>query len=201
MNGYKFHTQSWSEGKKTINSGVYVKGVTEGGEDDFYGVIKHIYELCYNENKVVLFYCEWFDPSPRWTRVNKICDTVDIRVDKKYKVYDPFIMAHNVRQVYYVPYPPTVPRKRGWSVAIKTRPRGRIETAERNEEVAYQNDEMSHVNEIIDVEQVTGWCDSQDVGDQVDPAVLLVPNEVEDDASSEDNSFFGDDDVDEDNSS
>jgi len=65
VNGYKFHTHSWTEGKKTINSGVYVKGVIDGGEDDFYGVIKHIYELSYNENKVVLFYCEWFDPSPR----------------------------------------------------------------------------------------------------------------------------------------
>jgi hypothetical protein len=48
VNGYKFCTQSWSEGKKTYNSGVYVKGVTEGGEDDFYGVIKHVYELFYN---------------------------------------------------------------------------------------------------------------------------------------------------------
>jgi hypothetical protein len=30
VNGYKFHTQSWTVGKKTINSGVYVKGVGEG---------------------------------------------------------------------------------------------------------------------------------------------------------------------------
>jgi len=36
--------------------------------------------------------------------MNKISHNVDIRVDKKYNVYDPFIMAHNVRQVYYVPY-------------------------------------------------------------------------------------------------
>ncbi|KAI5436175.1 hypothetical protein KIW84_022582 [Lathyrus oleraceus] len=63
VNGYKFHTQTWTEGKKTINSGVFVKGVTDGGEDDFYGTITHIYELVYNyldcENKVVLFYCDW----------------------------------------------------------------------------------------------------------------------------------------------
>ena len=35
VNGYKFHTHAWSKGKKTINSGVYVKGLTEGGHDDF----------------------------------------------------------------------------------------------------------------------------------------------------------------------
>ncbi|XP_058746931.1 uncharacterized protein LOC131619910 [Vicia villosa] len=45
VNGYKFHTHTWTEGKKTINSGVFVKGVTDGGEDDFYGFVKHIYEL------------------------------------------------------------------------------------------------------------------------------------------------------------
>jgi len=42
-NGYKFHTHAWSQGKRTINSGVHVTGFIEGGEDDFYGVIKHMY--------------------------------------------------------------------------------------------------------------------------------------------------------------
>ena len=59
VNGYKFHTNTWSKGKKTINSGVHVKGLTEGGEDDFYGIIHRIYELEYNTSnkpkKVVLF--------------------------------------------------------------------------------------------------------------------------------------------------
>ena len=47
VNGYKFHTNAWSKGKKTINSGVHVKGFTEGGEDDFYWIIHRIYELQY----------------------------------------------------------------------------------------------------------------------------------------------------------
>jgi len=112
--------------------------------------------------------------------MNKISHNVDIRVDKKYNVYDPFIMAHNVRQVYYVPYPPTQPRKRGWSVAIKRKPRGRIETEEPTDEVE-QIDEISNVNEIIEVEPVTGWRDAQVEGDHVDLAVLLTPNEDEND--------------------
>jgi len=60
--GYKFHTHAWSEEKKTINSGVHVKGLIEGGKDDFYGVIQHMYEAKYNsstlDKKVVLFYCD-----------------------------------------------------------------------------------------------------------------------------------------------
>jgi len=45
-----------------INSGVHVKGLTEGATDDLYGVIQHICELEYNTinypNRVVLFYCD-----------------------------------------------------------------------------------------------------------------------------------------------
>jgi len=37
VNGYKFHTRAWTSGKKTINSGVYVKGLIEGVADDFMG--------------------------------------------------------------------------------------------------------------------------------------------------------------------
>ena len=29
VNGYKFHTQSWTKGKKTVNSGIHVTGLTE----------------------------------------------------------------------------------------------------------------------------------------------------------------------------
>jgi len=47
VNGYKFHTNTLTHGKKTTNSDLYVKGVTDGGQDDFYGIIHHIYELEY----------------------------------------------------------------------------------------------------------------------------------------------------------
>ena len=48
VNGYKIHTQTQTKWNKTINCGVVVKEITEGGEDNFYGVIPHIYELVYN---------------------------------------------------------------------------------------------------------------------------------------------------------
>jgi hypothetical protein len=49
VNGYKFHTRAAIHGKKTINCGVCIKGLIEGGEDDFYGIIENIYELVYND--------------------------------------------------------------------------------------------------------------------------------------------------------
>jgi len=94
-----------------------VKGLTEGGEDVFYGIINKIYELEYNSstypNKVVVFYCEWFDPSRRGTRVNSIYGIVDIQMSSRYQPCDPFIPAHDVRQVYYVPSPTFRIDKRG----------------------------------------------------------------------------------------
>lgn len=96
VNGYKFHTEAWSEGKKTVNCGVHVKGLTEGGEDDYYGKINHIYELDYFglKDKVALFYCEWFDPTRNaGTKVHPQYKIVDIKMDKRYRPYDPFILA------------------------------------------------------------------------------------------------------------
>ena len=43
-------------------------------------------------------------------------------------------------------------RSQGWCVAIKTKPRGYIESDHVQDNVPYQVEEMSHVNEIIEVE-------------------------------------------------
>ena len=133
--------------------------MTRGNPDDFYGVIQHIYELEYNTTsypkRVVLFYCHWFDPTSRGTRVDPKYGTVKILMDKSYNLFDPFINAHNVRQVYYVPYPTTKRDKCGWCVAIKMKPRGYIEFDHVQDDVPYQVDEISHVNKVIEVESIT----------------------------------------------
>ncbi|WVZ25829.1 hypothetical protein V8G54_004373 [Vigna mungo] len=166
VNGYKFHTHEWNQGKRTINSGAHVKGLTEGGEDDFYGVIKHIYELEYNTSTIEK---KIFDPSRTGTRVDSKYGIVDIRMDKRYVLFDPFIIAHNVEQVYYVPYPASRTDKRGWCVAIKTKPRGCIDSNEVEAEVPYQVEEMSHVNDIIEVEEVIRLQDIETGLQEVDP--------------------------------
>ncbi|KAM3216937.1 hypothetical protein P3L10_026380 [Capsicum annuum] len=46
VNGYKFHTSSWGEGKSTYNSGVCVTGVGQDGiTSEYYGVLKEIIEF------------------------------------------------------------------------------------------------------------------------------------------------------------
>ncbi|CAJ2637451.1 unnamed protein product [Trifolium pratense] len=141
-----------------------MKGVTENGEGDFYGVIENIFEIEYNyldyKKTVVLFYCKWFDPSNRGTRYDSKTNTVDIKMNKHYPLYDPFAMAHNVRQVHYVPYPSTTRDKRGWCAAITSKPRGLIEKNEidEREDEPYQEDEMSNVDDVIAVETFNQLC-------------------------------------------
>lgn len=162
INGYKFHTHAWTVGKKTINSGVYVKGVTGGGEDDFYGVIQHIFELEYHRlpHKVALFYCQWFDPRRnRGTKVHPQYDIVDIKMSRQYDRYDPFIIAQKARQVYYVPYPEIRTDKRGWCAVIKTKPIGRIEVDGIEEDMPYQDEEMAHIEQITEIEDMLGLHD------------------------------------------
>ena len=69
-------------------------------------------------------------------------------MDKSYNLFDTFISTHNVRQVYYVPYPTTRRDKCGWCVAIKMKPRGYIESDHVQDDVPYQVEEMSHVNKL-----------------------------------------------------
>lgn len=81
-------------------------------------------------------------------------DIVHIQMDKRHVLFDPFIITHNVKQVYNVPYLAPRTDKRGWCVAIKTKSRGRIDSNDIEAKVAYQVKEMSYVKDIIEVKEV-----------------------------------------------
>ncbi|CAK8572175.1 unnamed protein product [Lathyrus sativus] len=109
---------------------------------------------------------------------------------RRYKEYDPFIMPHIVKQVYYVPYLSIQPCKRGWCVVIETKPLGHIEIDDLVEDVAYQDHEISQINDVGEVEQITNLCDTLAEGHQIDASVSLVENNVDEEQEkfgSEDN--------------
>ena len=113
----------------------------------------------------------------RGTRVDPKYGTVEIQMDKRYNLFDPFISAHNVRQVYYVSYLATRRDNRGWCVAIKTKPRGYIEYNHVQDDVPYQVEEMSHVNEVIEVESISVLQDLRGGVEEVNSANLLTNEE------------------------
>jgi hypothetical protein len=116
-------------------------------------------------------------------------------MDKRYNSFDPFILASKCSQVYYVPYPSHHRRKRGWCSAIKTKPTCQIEKEVSDIEVPYQDDEMSHVPDVIEVDPVTNLVDTEVDGHQIDAEVLRAlvnNNDNEEDANnSEDNDEEG----------
>ncbi|CAK8537514.1 unnamed protein product [Lathyrus sativus] len=108
-------------------------------------------------------------------------------------------MAHNVRKVYYVPYPSIQPSKLGWCVVIKSNPMGYIESdGVIEDDITYQEDEISPINGVIEIKKNTILGDTIVVGQQVDVTILLSINHVEEEqeesGDSENNNIISDED-------
>jgi len=110
-------------------------------------------------------------------------------MDKSYNLFDTFISTHNVRQVYYVPYPTTRRDKCGWCVAIKMKPRGYIESDHVQDDVPYQVEEMSHVNKVIKVESISRLQDLRGGVEEVDLANLLTNEKESNNLNGESNNI------------
>jgi Domain of unknown function (DUF4216) len=171
VNGYKFQTQSYSEGKSTQNFGVAVVAQTSSfssandqnpvtSDVTYYGIIKDIIEVNYsNKGSIVLFKCDWVD-TVRGKGIqkdkfgitlvnfnhllsgNKICD-------------EPFILATQATQVYYV----EDPIDKDWHAVVLSRPRdvfdmeARVDAADEDDGTLYYND------------QVENFCDHERIPD------------------------------------
>jgi len=199
VNGYKFHTEDCSKNKNSNNSGVWVQGGdgNQVGDIDYYGVVKEILQLEYTGwpyKKLILFRCKWFDPNPtRGTRVHNQYNIIEVNHTREYDRYDPFIIAHNVRQVYYAPYP-LRRNKSDWWVVIKTKPVGRVEV-ENVLDVAYQND-ISNVHQIVDDQLENDLEHPECILEEVDiNEVTIIENEDEestDEAQTSEDEEFSD---------
>ena len=108
VNGYRFHTKQRDRKCTTQNSGVYLTALTTSfanakdsdplvGEVSYYGSIEEIVEVDYwGAFRVVLFKCTWYKDekdSFGYTRVNfnRVCQK-----------NDPFVLATQVQQVFYI---------------------------------------------------------------------------------------------------
>ncbi|KAG8382811.1 hypothetical protein BUALT_Bualt05G0116500 [Buddleja alternifolia] len=74
MNGYRFHTFKYREGKSTMNSGVCISGSYYNDSTiEYYGELLEILELRFlgpGDNTVVMFKCKWFDSGRLGTKVH-----------------------------------------------------------------------------------------------------------------------------------
>ncbi|KAM3265644.1 hypothetical protein P3L10_002638 [Capsicum annuum] len=149
VNGYKFHTDFHGIARSIMNNGVCISDPTFS---DFYGPIKEIIEVEYRETplkRTVLFKCEWFDPTMD-VGVKKYnhYKLVDINHHRRYKKYEPFILAMQATQVCYVSYPSKKKDKDDWVAVLKIKPRNVFELPDEKIETAVELNIPFHVEEV-----------------------------------------------------
>jgi hypothetical protein len=156
VNGYVFHTKEYKQGRKTYNSGVYVKGSTSSElEVDYYGRLEEVIELQYHneQNRVFLFKCYWYDTIDRGIRVDPHYDLVEINSKARLrKINDVFVFAKQCQHVYYT-YTPSFRKDRSrvdWLSVLKTKPWGRVEVVQDENEDTSVRDEVFQVNELVE---------------------------------------------------
>nr|XP_016473713.1 PREDICTED: uncharacterized protein LOC107795561 [Nicotiana tabacum] len=120
--GYRFHVEDYDRGLRTQNYGVIVVGETddENKNIDYYGELTVIFELQFIGGKrVILFRCMWFDLYDQEKRVKMDeYGFVSVSCQRLLKTNEPFVLANQALQVFYV----DDPSNKGWHVARKVLP-------------------------------------------------------------------------------
>ena len=127
---------------------------------DYYGKITEILEIEYPALPIkhcVLFKCEWFDPTPNvGIKVNCAYNLVEINQRRRLANFEPFVLAMQATQVYYLPFPSLRRDKMDWLAVCKVKPRGIFEMKaarqdKRIESEAFQEEEVEghEINENL----------------------------------------------------
>ena len=74
---------------------------------------------------LVVFKCHWFDPVGG-QRNTKSIGLVEVRPSTTYSGSDVYIVAHQAKQVYYLPYPCQKAELKGWEVVFQVSPHGNL---------------------------------------------------------------------------
>ncbi|KAJ4718934.1 Transposon protein, putative, CACTA, En/Spm sub-class [Melia azedarach] len=111
VNGFQFKTRDRDDNRVTQNSGVCIVATTMQistakdkhpiiGDVAFYGVITEIWELDYRKFKIPMFKCDWVD-SRNGVKVDELQFTL-VDLNRIGHRSDPFILASQAKQVFYV---------------------------------------------------------------------------------------------------
>ncbi|CAL2229174.1 unnamed protein product [Prunus armeniaca] len=123
INGVKFNTKAQDDVRTVQNSGVYLLAHTmqvASAKDKnpivcnmgFYGVIQEIWDLDYQKFRIPVLRCDWIDNTSGLV-VDELGFTL-VDLSKIGHRNDQFVMASQVKQVFYV----DDPMHRGWSVVL-----------------------------------------------------------------------------------
>jgi len=154
--------------ERHTNSGVCIKGSTSSEfEVDYYSRLEEVMELQYHseQNIVFLFKCYWYDTTDRGIRVDPHYGLVEINSKARHRnVNDVFVFAKQCQQVYYT-YTPSFRRDRSrvdWLSVLKTKPRGRVEVVQDENEDTSVIDEVFQASELVEPYRVAPSIDLEE---------------------------------------
>jgi hypothetical protein len=157
INGFRFRSTIFEASHPlatTTNAGVVMRAVDANGhESKYYGVIKNIieYRFAGDKNlKIVFSNCDWFDPC-HGTQENNF-GMVEVKHARRLRGCDPFILAHQVEQVYYMSYP--CEKLSAWWVVYRVNPREWLHTPD---DLGYHENQVSD-GELDEVYQDDELC-------------------------------------------
>ncbi|KAM6567351.1 hypothetical protein CsatA_026479 [Cannabis sativa] len=138
VRGKRFHTKSRDDAREVQNSGIRIVAETMHfasakdrnpvlGTMTYYGVIEEIWELNYFAFRIPLFKCSWVDNNVG-VKTDELGFTL-VDLSKRGSKNDPFIMASQAVQVFYI----SDPANDKWSIVLSTPERRFLETEEDEE--------------------------------------------------------------------
>jgi len=163
-----------------MNSGVCVTSFDESDNAlEYYGIIKDIIKIGWEGSmklELVLFYCSWFDPTPNGLRRIEDLGLVEINHTLRLSNFDPFVMASQVTQVYYLSYPCKNKELSPWWVVYHVAPHGCVPMNESSSEA------MNMEGVVQDVYQADGLDGAFviDLSDALDSIIATGSDEVTD---------------------
>jgi len=122
--------------------------------------------------KTILVKCDWYD-CINGIIVHDTYKLVDVNHTKRYPKYDPFVVASQVTQVCFMPYPMKDNSKKDWWAVLKMKPRSIIDVPE--EDTPFQidgNDNPPNLGDIdVDDDVDIVQDEENDIDDNVDEEV------------------------------
>lgn len=184
INNYNFQTYSYGKNKSTMNYGVSVKGV-DGVE--YYGILEEVIELTYLGNgcsyKTILFKCDWFD-SINGLNVHEHYKLVDVNHTRKYPKYDPFVLAYQVTQVCFNPYPSMKNDRNHWWAVFNIKPRATVEA--QLDETPFQEDYNDNPSTLADLDINEEAAMNDELVDDIEQEEAEVERDEEGEVDEED---------------
>ena len=114
INGNTFYTTAQDKKSTNQNSGVCFDATNNNGQKDtYYGYIEEIWGLDYGPSfEAPLFRCQWVKLTGGGVKVDKLYGMTIVDLNNLGYREEPFVLAKDVAQVFYVKDMSTKPRKR-----------------------------------------------------------------------------------------